>query len=202
MPLKGPTKEDERKLHAEINQVGNQRFLLTTGALTLFGVFIALMVPKDSLQSANDTPQFQFALSAILSLLLLGIYFLAHQLKNTMRIFTSYLIETKKSGWELDWRRFRSGSYSYFVYSKSYAIVFLTLNAFGFIFPYFVVWIYHLRCPPTTWLAGSIVIFVITELLIYLMSFEGWSDGETKIFSRWEKLNKGRARRTKPKARS
>jgi hypothetical protein len=69
MPLKGPNGEDERKLHAEINQIVNQRFILTTLALTIFGILIVLMVPKDTpISGANG--EFPFAVSVILSLLL------------------------------------------------------------------------------------------------------------------------------------
>ena len=34
------TVEDQRKLHAEVNQLINQRFLLNTAAVTLFGVIL------------------------------------------------------------------------------------------------------------------------------------------------------------------
>jgi hypothetical protein len=87
MSLKGPTPEDERKLHAEINQIGNQRFLLTTLSLTLFGVLTAWMVPKESVHD-TDIGAFPFAISIILSILLFAIYFWSHLLKNTMRVFT------------------------------------------------------------------------------------------------------------------
>jgi hypothetical protein len=104
MSLKGPNTEDERKLHAEINQIGNQRFILTTLAVTLFGVLTTIMVPKP--QGASDIGVFPFAVSAVLSILLCAIYFWNQTLKNTMRIFTSYLVETKKSQWEQDWTEF------------------------------------------------------------------------------------------------
>jgi hypothetical protein len=41
MALKGPDPDDVRKLHAEINQIVNQRFLITTLSITVFGVLIA-----------------------------------------------------------------------------------------------------------------------------------------------------------------
>jgi hypothetical protein len=36
MALLKPDEEDLRKLHAEVNQIGNQRFIVTTLALTFF----------------------------------------------------------------------------------------------------------------------------------------------------------------------
>jgi hypothetical protein len=65
MPLQGPSQEDERKLHNEINQIVNQRFILTTLALTLFGVLIAWMVPKDAAHQVDaDIGAFPFAISS------------------------------------------------------------------------------------------------------------------------------------------
>jgi hypothetical protein len=38
MSLTGPTTEDIRKIHAEVNQLVNQRFLLTTLGITVYGL--------------------------------------------------------------------------------------------------------------------------------------------------------------------
>ena len=43
MQLQGPNPEDIRKLHAEINQIGNQRFLLITAGLSAYP-FLALLL--------------------------------------------------------------------------------------------------------------------------------------------------------------
>jgi hypothetical protein len=58
MPLLGPNDDGRRKLHAEVNQLANQRFLVTTGAITVFGVIMALLVPRNSPQSGTDVCAF------------------------------------------------------------------------------------------------------------------------------------------------
>src|SRR5271165_2460819 len=131
MALKGPNEEDTRKLHAEINQIGNQRFILATSAITLFAVLTVWMIPKDA-QAQADVGGFPFVISLILSLLLIAIYFWSHQLKNTMRVFTLYLVETKSSDWELDWIEYRRQPHS--AHTIPATTFFLTLNAVGFIF--------------------------------------------------------------------
>jgi hypothetical protein len=50
--------EDERKLHSEVLQTVNQRFLTTTAAITLFGVIAGLAVqqaPSGGLQTRRSS---------------------------------------------------------------------------------------------------------------------------------------------------
>ena len=184
MSLKGPTPEDERKLHAEINQIGNQRFILTTLALTLFGVLTTIMVPKP--QAATDIG-FPFAVSALLSILLFAIYFWSHTLKNTMRIFTSYLVETGKSQWEQDWLEFRHKPYRAHTIGQTH--IFLLLNFLGLIIPYLLAIIYRLPIHPLIGPLAAFLAFLITELLIYHMGYHKLLDDEKKIDKRWKELN-------------
>jgi hypothetical protein len=187
MPLRGPTAEDERKLHAEINQIGNQRFILTTLALTLFGILIAWMVPKDTPSPGADVGTFPFIVSAVLSILLFGIYLWSHLLKNTMRVFTYYLVETKKSGWEQDWIEFRRDPH--FAHTKPQTLIFLLLNAIGVGFPFLLSWIYSLKISSIAGPITAVGVGVATELMIYLMGFQAVFDAEAKIANRWKRLN-------------
>src|SRR5262249_36741212 len=97
MPLKGPTTADVTKLHSEIIQFGNQRFILTTLAITSFGVLTAWMIPKDGANA--DIGDFPFAISIVASILLFAIYFWSYRLRQSESLLARYLVETAQSGW-------------------------------------------------------------------------------------------------------
>ncbi len=184
MALKGPTHEDLRKLHAEINQIGNQRFMLTTLALTMSGAVIAWMIPKSAPQVGADAGPFLFAVTAIFSVLLFGIYIWGHLLKNTMRTLTCYLVETGTSGWELDWREFRRDPH--YAHTKPQTVIFLLLNPVGCFFPFLLSLAYSLKIAPVMGAVITVAIFSVTEFLIWRMGFRNLWDAESKITKRWK----------------
>ena len=187
MALRGPNPEDQRKLHAEINQIGNQRFLLTTLALTSFGLLIAWMVPRPFPSPGNDLGAFPFAISTILSLLLFGIYIWSHLLKNTLRIFTSYLVDASASQWEMDLIEFRLQPY--FAHTSPQSLVFLFLNLIGVLFPFLLAAIFSLTISSAVGVGVSVSVGLMTELIIYLMGVKGLFDAEATIVKRWRTLN-------------
>src|SRR4051812_47229350 len=91
MSLKGPTKEDLVKIHEEINQINNQRFIITTLSITVFGVTLAWIVPQTK-PPVTDIGPFEFLVAIILSILLFGMYLWSHFLRGFLRIYTTYLI--------------------------------------------------------------------------------------------------------------
>jgi hypothetical protein len=187
MSFKGPSVEDERKLHNEINQIGNQRFVLTTLARTLFGVLTAWMVPKDSAHQAEvDIGAFPFAISLVISVLLFSIYLWSHMLKNMMRVLTSYLAESGKSGWELDWREFRQDAY--FAHTKPQTFMFLVLITMSIIFPFVLSLVFSLKITSVVVPASAVSLGLIVGLLIYLMGFKNLFDEEAIIVRRWKKM--------------
>jgi hypothetical protein len=105
-----------------------------------------------------------------------------------MRIFTTYLVETKKSDWELDWTEFRLGSYS--AQTKPSSIIFLLLNAINIVFVFMLVLMYPLNISSIAGPIAAFGVFVATELLIYLMGFHSLFYDENKIVERWKVLNK------------
>ena len=123
MPLQKPTPEDEKKLHSEINQLLNQRFILTTLAFTLFSVLAAWMVPKGAVHGP-DIGAFPFAISIVIEVLLSFIYLWTHSLRHSARVLSSYLVETGKSGWEVEWRRFLEER-SFFSQTRQQTLIFI-----------------------------------------------------------------------------
>ena len=66
--------EDQRRLQAEVNQLLNQRFLVTTAAITVFGVFASLMPPREPLQGHSSSVKVFFAAAIVLHSVLLLLF--------------------------------------------------------------------------------------------------------------------------------
>lgn len=186
MPLKSPSPEDLRKIHAEITQIVNQRFLITTFAITVFGIIGAWLIPKNTPAVGSDLGLFTFAGSILLTLLLFALYLFSHFLRGMLRIFTSYLLVTETSAWEYDWKRYRG--VKYLGYTKAQTIVFLVLGVLSTIFPIVIAGVYSLSLRPRTGLYADIAVGVVYFLLVLAMGILGLWDPEPKAKERWEKL--------------
>ncbi|MCU0916382.1 MAG: hypothetical protein MUC88_17735, partial [Planctomycetes bacterium] len=60
MALLQPNTEDTRKLHAEVNQIVNERLLLTILAVTVFGTMIAWLIPRNPPESKTSVGMFAY----------------------------------------------------------------------------------------------------------------------------------------------
>jgi hypothetical protein len=102
------TIETERKLNTELNQLINQRFLLTTTAITVFGTFSAFMIPKNPVAAKDAVVVGNLLISG--SGCLLIFYFLLfmwnRQLLILQQTISVYLSKTSDSTWETDFRSF------------------------------------------------------------------------------------------------
>jgi len=186
MPLSVPTTEDQRKLHAEITQIANQRFLLAIFAVTTFGVVEGWILPKLPTKLGGG---FVFANSIILCLLIFSLFMLNYGLAQMQRVFTTYLIVTDASKWEQDWKRFR-GERPYWGYTRSFTLwvyVFLIIVSTGLPF----IWpdIYGLQLRP---IGGAILLLVIGSILGLLVAVIGrhGSAREADALASWHKLNR------------
>jgi hypothetical protein len=188
MPLKKPNADDVRKIGLEINQIVNQRFLITTLAITMFGVIIAWMIPKTAPTPGDAIGGITFALAILLSLLLFVLYLWSHFLKHTMRIFTSYLMETESSNWEIDWTAYRDRGY--FTYTKTQTIIFLLLNVVAFISPLLFAEIFALKLEPVGGLIFCLGVGIVTEAVMYFMGFHSAFDSERRAVDAWKMLNR------------
>lgn len=193
MPLAKPESEDLRKLHAEVNQILNQRFILTTTAITIFGAILSSMVwvarsPVPAAEQVID--RFEFTMATVLSCVLFGLYLLSHSLIRMARTITSYLIETKSSVWEIAWQQFHREPY--WAYTKPQAMIFMALNFVGAAFPFLHSITYGLAIES---LFGPAIVLVvvctITEIFMFLMAFTRMFENEEKVVERWKRLNAG-----------
>jgi len=186
VPLSKPTPEDIKKIHAEVNQIVNQRFLLITIAITVFGVVTAWIVPRTPPAPGSDVGGFVFVITMVLSTLLFSLFLLGHLLKGMLRVFTTYLAVTDSSNWEKDWKQFRQSPY--LAYTKPQTIVFLILNALATGFPCILARVYSLHLAPCIGLVTSLGWGVLTEFLMFGMGLLNWWDRERRAEQQWKSL--------------
>jgi hypothetical protein len=175
--------EDKRKIHAEINQLVHQRFLLATAAVTVFGVVSAWSIPRDLPQMASPIGAFTCAVSILLTLVLFALFILSHLLANVLRTYASYLRVTGESQWEQDWKDFRSAGYS--AYTKAITALFLVLGIITSAFPFALGFIYTLAFEPNAGLWLTAVIGGLYVVFVTGMGFLRWFDKEAETDQRW-----------------
>jgi hypothetical protein len=180
--------EDRRKLHAEINQIANQRFLLSTAGVTVFGVALTWLVPKDV--PAQSFMRTAYAVSTLLTSLLLVLFWLSHRFRLLLRTYSTYLIVRKASLWELDWQKFRQEGYPFF-YTRSHAALFLLLGLFTGLAPLAIAKL-HSLCALEP-MAGFTISMIATGFYSLAVGYFGFSESygkriEQRILERWEQV--------------
>jgi hypothetical protein len=189
MPLKGPEPDDVRKLSTEITQIVHQRFLVTTTAITIFGVVIAWTLPQVPRTVGDPVGPLIFALAVLLEVLLFALYLWGHILKIVMRTFTTYLIVTGKSGWEADWEEFRKKTY--FGYTKMQTLIFIILEAMTLGLPFLLANIFSLNYfDPMPGFILCLLLGAIFVLVIWLIGYHKLWDQEEQAKHRWTELSK------------
>ena len=93
---------DRFKIHNEINQCGNQRFLLTAGAVALFGTIAHYLLPSVT-EPRFDEVITAACVSSAYSLILAALFYQSRQLRRVIRNLSTYLRAKEWSDWEADW---------------------------------------------------------------------------------------------------
>ena len=177
--------EDVRKIHAEINQIVNQRHLLTTVAVTVFGGLTAWLLPKYAGVDSGDSgaPETPYMAATIILLLLGLLYGVSHGLKRTLRIFTTYLEVFELSSWEDHWRQYRKKGH-YVAYTKVQTRFFLILALLLVVISAvvqplaFESW--------TLWL--ELGVFLVYCTIVSGIGFRDWWDHENDVRNRWKEI--------------
>jgi predicted membrane channel-forming protein YqfA (hemolysin III family) len=187
-----PSNEDVRKIHAEVNQLVHQRFLLTNLAITVFGVMTAWLLPRTEPQAGSQIGAFVFAGSAILLTVLFLLFLFSLCLTRMLRVLTTYLEVTGGSNWEAAWKTFREDGL-YLGYTKPQAIVFMVLGVLVVCFPVLLTQVYALELKPRTGFWLSFVGFLLYEFSVIIFGFFGALDNERAARERWERLKNGKS---------
>jgi hypothetical protein len=189
VPLLGPNEADKEKLHFEVSQIVNQRLQVTTLAVTIWGVGVAWLLPKDAPAESMPLGMFSYLASALLCAVLFALFVLNHQLTQMLRIFTTYLIESGASSWEKDWVDYR-GRFPYMGYTKPQAILFIVLGVLSTALPFVMLAAYKFTVGP---IAGALLTLASGATyitLIFGMGIRGWLAKEATFLARWSDLNR------------
>jgi hypothetical protein len=140
-PWQAPNTEDVRKIHAEINQLVNQRFLMVTAGVTLAGIAAKWVLPENT-PTPGSAPGIQLTLAcSVLSVAFTFLAVLGYRASQMIRVFSTYLIVSETSQWEMHWRQYRVDKREYPGYAAPYALMYVMLFLFaGLTAPAFATW--------------------------------------------------------------
>ena len=184
-------KEDVNKILNEINQILNQRFQLTISAITVFGVFIALAIPKDlgPNQLPKSTTEFLFAAPILLLIFLFLLFLYAHYLNRMINILSTYLRVNRKSKWENDFVIFRGRKGV--GYSRIEHIISLLLGIITSSFPFILCYVTGLNYPASPMAVNLLIHSGILYMIIILrLSLLNLGHSEKRIEDKWKRLKK------------
>ncbi len=187
----GPKKEDLPKIHAEVNQIVNQRLSLTTLAVTVFGALIAWIIPKNSPSAGSDVGAFIYVATGLLLIILFSLFLLTHHLSYMLRIYTTYLDENNASNWEKDWSAYRA-KFNYMGYTKPQAYIFLVLGVASVAFPFLLAVIFSLNIEPKIGAIACLFMGLLYVIFVYGMGVRKWFAQEDEMRRRWKLLKRKR----------
>lgn len=202
MALRGPNPDDLRKLAAEATQIVNQKFLITTAAITVFGLISTQVVSNQfmadaaagramhgGLRSPDALGWPAFFGSILLNLILLVLWFYSAILAGMLRVITTYLLETGASAWEIDWAAYRR--LGHLGYTRAQALVFSFLSAAAAAYPFAFAVLRDCRVAPHGALAVHVAVSALTLASIACLGFLGWPDLESHPDKKWRALRDG-----------
>jgi hypothetical protein len=183
--------EDQRKLHSEILQTINQRFLTTTAAVTLFGV-----VTSVAAQNARSE-RLVLLLSAILTTSLFVLYVHSHFLRKATLTLATYLVLRGWSEYEQDlaeYRRQAPHKALFGSYTNAQTPIFLALTIAGAALPYLVAFAgeRQIEYDCATHAAG--IVGLVFAFMIAGMGFRSWFIESEDIEKKWRHILRGSGR--------
>lgn len=106
MAPRPPNAEDVRKLHGEVNQYINQRFLVAMTAITVSGVALGWMIQQAiSMPSQPRASELIYSLALVLLAVLTVLFLVSLSIKKRIIVIASYLRVTGVSTWEQEYKR-------------------------------------------------------------------------------------------------
>lgn len=145
--------EDIRKLHAEINQLVNQRFTINTTAIAFFGVGNGWLLQK----GAAGSVWFSWLGFLVILLILSCLHLYSIYLGKILRTFSTYLVARNVGLWETEWEAFRE-KWRYFSYTRASRYLFAVLGGLSFGLALMISELSNLTVPVTSIAFGTVVL--------------------------------------------
>jgi hypothetical protein len=169
-----------------VNQLLNQRFLLTTAAITVFGAFSSWMIPKDPTQNVPVIGKLIFAGAAFLHLFLLLLFLWNRFLANLQSNIMIYLVLTGTSKWETDWKQFR-GKPGILSTGFIQSCVFLTLGVLTLLWPFVISCACNLPLG-AGWVLFEVVIAAAYFITVFGFGIKQWLRNDEQTKTRWQEV--------------
>ena len=176
--------EDRDKINNEVNQLLNQRFLITAAMLTLFAGFAALAL---QIKSDNErSEQFFLGFGLFVALLIFLLYLQSFFLRRLHRTYGTYLRLTSSSVWETDFDAYRR--MGYFAYTKTETIMFMVVQILAGLLPIAVQTLHGER--PAMFVEEALLLSVGFALAFveFSMGFNGWFSDDAHTERQWRKI--------------
>jgi hypothetical protein len=179
MALPKPDDKDLSKLHSEVNQYINHRFIIATTAVTISGVVLGWIVSGTSIATTPQQPQVRevaFVLSVVL-LLILGVLFVVSQIINgSIAVITSYLRVTESSVWEVQYKRLvERRKLKWIGQKEAFSVLFMALGVISGGTPFCLGMLFGF---PSGTRFGILVTMLVVVLIIYgcmvVLAWLGW----------------------------
>jgi hypothetical protein len=172
-------KEEYGKISSEINQVVNQRFIISTFTITIFGVFSAWVISKDF----EGKQELILLSSVIIMLILVALFYYSLSLKRYIRTLTSYMVVNFNSDWERQWYLFRQTNKTK-AYSNIQSIIFLLLGTINILITLTII-------PLTDFNSSIISVLFLSISIIYigfilLIGFRDKKRFEKELIIKWK----------------
>ena len=188
---------DRFKIHNEINQCGNQRFLLTAGAVTLFGALSKYLFPSIT-EPRFDEVATAACVSSAYSIILAALFYQSRQLRRVIRNLSTYLRAKKWSDWEEDWYVKRRRNLSHLpaadlVPHRSILNAMAAATLLSLLVPAFAN--QHLDGPQQSWrpwgwvlLGGAVVLDLAVLLYVISVATQDSPEQEDRMFEEWQQI--------------
>jgi hypothetical protein len=178
-----PLSEDISKLHSEINQYINQRLIITTTAITIFGVVMGWVVfgLSATLQKGAQIQAQPVSLLLPAALLIVLIIMLGYcqAVVRQMHVVSTYLVLTKSSNWEKQYQSF-ADSHEYTTQEDLPLFIFAILGTLSIAIPLAI----SLLFPPDLNFQMGVVLlaFIVAAITFIIIFLKFWNERHYKRF--------------------
>ncbi len=172
-----PSTEDISKLHAEINQYINQRLIIATSAVTIFGVVMGWVVFGLSTTTQEgikiQTQPVSLLLPIALIIVLIIMLWYCQTLIKEIIILSVYLEITESSHWEKQYQSFVS-TYEFATPGDLPLVIFATLDILSITIPSAISFLF----PPNLNFQMGLVVcaFIISAIASILVLVKFWRE--------------------------
>jgi uncharacterized protein (DUF1330 family) len=163
----------------------NQRFLVATAAVALFGAAAGWIIPKSAPAAGGPVEPITWWLCALLLGVLFTLFLLSHVFRVILRTLTVYLRLMNASQWEEHWKLYRAERR--FTYTRGQTVLFLVLGVASAGLPLLLAEAYSLTLVWNTPARVVVAMLAFYTLAVVLMGFFDVFYSAKRIEYRWKK---------------